>query len=96
MPIDLKQTIRDRGLTQREVAQRLGLSEPTVSHWLAHYRDPRRGHRITAEAAVQLAAILQVDPHHLRPDIWKTPAPSPSQRDAADNSHAAPMRAEAA
>lgn len=83
MAIDLKQTIRDRGLTQREVARQMGVSEPTLSHWIAHTRDPERGYRISAEAALVLARVIEVAPHALRPDIWDPPMPAERQCQAA-------------
>src|SRR3989304_3100940 len=32
----------DQHLTQRQVSERLGVSQPTVGHWLIHYQIPRR------------------------------------------------------
>jgi predicted transcriptional regulator len=69
MSLDLKQHLRERHLTQADVARHLAVSEATVSIWAKALREAR--HRaIPAERARALADFLQIDPCTIRPDLW--------------------------
>lgn len=72
MSIDLKRTLRERGLAQKEIAATLGVSEAAVSVWGAALRAGNH-QRVPAERARALADLLGVDPHVIRPDLWRCP-----------------------
>lgn len=70
MALDIKQTLRERGMKQREVATRLGVSDATVSLWAAALREGRH-ERVPATKARPLAEALGVEPSAIRPDLWQ-------------------------
>lgn len=65
---DLKQILRDRGIRQKAVAERLGVSEATVSQWLGEQG------RVPAEQARAIADKFGIEPELIRPDLWPAPA----------------------
>lgn len=69
MAFDLKAAIRDRGLRQKAVAERLGVSEATMSQWAAALATGSH-QRVPAERARQLADALEIEPGLIRPDLW--------------------------
>jgi len=71
--MDLKRAIREAGLNQRELADALDVSEATVSQWVAYFVDANRGRRVPAEYVPRLAAMLKVERHALRPDLYEPP-----------------------
>lgn len=70
---DLKAILRDRGVRQKELAVFLGVSEATVSLWVAALRDGQN-RRVPAESARKLADLLKIEPGRIRPDLWPLPA----------------------
>lgn len=70
MAPDLKAILRERGLTQRAVAEALSVSDPTVSLWASALREGQY-RRVPAEHARALADLLQIEPSILRPDLWR-------------------------
>lgn len=66
----IKPYLRDRGLSQRDIAKAAGVGESTVSRWFAYLRDPKTGYPIPAEAAVKLEDAVGIPRHMLRPDLW--------------------------
>jgi transcriptional regulator with XRE-family HTH domain len=57
--MSLRKHLRDKGLRQRDVAQQLGVSEPTVSKWLS-------GKQIVpGNMVLPLAGAMQMDPEAL-------------------------------
>lgn len=81
MKLDIKARLRERGLRQKEVAARLGVSEPTMSAWIKAVKVGEHT-RIPAEQARPLAKLLEVPPGDIRPDLWPAdPSPAaPSPR----------------
>lgn len=67
MKSDIKATLRDRGLRQKDVARHLSVSEATVCLWLSGQQ------RVPAERAKALAEMLGVEPGMIRPDLWPAP-----------------------
>jgi len=75
--IDLKQILRERGLRQKHAAASIGVSEATVSMWIAALK--RGDHqRVPAEQAKRLAELLAMEPGVIRPDLWPPAAPAPA------------------
>jgi DNA-binding transcriptional regulator YdaS (Cro superfamily) len=66
---DLKPILRERGLRQKAVAQAIGVSEATVSSWVAALASGNH-ERVPAEKAKRLASMLGVAPSVIRPDLW--------------------------
>lgn len=66
---DIKQHLRDGGLTQKAVAEALGVSEPTVSAWVAALAVGRYA-RVPVEKARPLARLLGISKSVIRPDVW--------------------------
>ncbi|MBR0649533.1 helix-turn-helix transcriptional regulator [Roseomonas terrae] len=54
-----RQQLRDKGIRQADIAARLGVSEATVSKWLA------RKQAVPVSAVLPLADILGVEPSKL-------------------------------
>lgn len=52
--MDLRQQLKDSGLRQRDVAERLGVSEATVSKWLS------RKQAVPSSMVLPLAAALGI------------------------------------
>lgn len=73
MAIDIRVTLRDRGLKQKDVADRLAVSAATVSEWGRALREGNH-QRVPAEKAKQLADLLGVTPSMVRPDLWQAEA----------------------
>lgn len=69
MSLDIKQLLRERGLTQKAVAERLAVSEPTVSAWASALAEGRHA-RVPVEKARPLADVLGISESLVRPDIW--------------------------
>lgn len=69
MTFDIKARLRERGLQQRQIAVKLGVSDATVSLWGAALREGRH-QRVPAEKARSLAELLDVPPGIIRPDLW--------------------------
>ena len=69
MNTDLKALLRERGLKQRQLAVSLGVSEATISQWLAAIRSGQHK-RIPAEQAKPLAKALGLRPRQIRPDLF--------------------------
>ena len=67
---DLKAILRERGLTQRAVAEALHVSDATVSFWSAALREGNH-RRVPAEQARALADLLDMEPSVIRPDLWR-------------------------
>lgn len=82
MNSDIKATLRERGLKQRDIATQLGVSEATVSQWFSALRDGKH-QRIPAEKARPLARALGVEPTVIRPDLWPQPEDAAPQAEAA-------------
>lgn len=74
MHIDLKPLFRERGLTQKDAAFHLGVSEPTISEWLNALREGRH-RRVPAESARPLAKLLNLSPAVIRPDLFGEATP---------------------
>ena len=69
--MDIRAALRERGHRQRDVAARLGVTEPTVSRWVAWARDRETGVPIPADALPVLAEMTGMAPAALRPDLAK-------------------------
>ncbi len=67
--MDIRAALRSRGHRQRDVAARLGVTEPTVSRWFAWARDNKVGVPIPADALPVLAEMTGFAPADLRPDL---------------------------
>jgi len=67
--MDIRAALRSNGHRQRDVAARLGVTEPTVSRWFAWARDNRVGVPIPADALPVLAEMTGFAPADLRPDL---------------------------
>ena len=68
--MDLATYMQSHGISQSDMADRLGVSQGMVSHWL-------RGRKnITAEKArdIEIATNGAVRRHELRPDVFDAPA----------------------
>jgi transcriptional regulator with XRE-family HTH domain len=74
MTLDIKATLRERGLRQKEIAARLGVSEPTFSVWAKAMREGQHA-RVPAEKAKRLADALGVPFATIRPDLFVTAEP---------------------
>ncbi len=64
----IARTRKDRGMTQTELAERLGVSQPVVSDY------ENDGIRIPADVVIQLAAILKISADELLGLSDNTPA----------------------
>jgi len=64
--MNMHQYLKESGLSQQEFADRLGVTQGNVGHWL-HSR-----HRITAERAIQIEEATHgaVTREELRPDLF--------------------------
>jgi plasmid maintenance system antidote protein VapI len=67
--MELKHMIRAAGITQRELATRIGASEPAVSKMVAGKQT------MTAETALRIADALAVDPADVLRAVVASPAP---------------------
>jgi len=67
--MDIRSALRQHGHRQRDVAARLGVTEPTVSRWFAWARDNRVGVPIPAAALPVLSEMTGFAPADLRPDL---------------------------
>lgn len=67
--MDLATYMQEHGLSQAEMADRVGVSQGMVSHWL------RKRKAITAERArdIERATNGAVLRHELRPDVFDPP-----------------------
>jgi len=61
----LREQLKQRNLTFAEVANRLDVSVPLISHWCSERV------RISAERALELHREFGIPLHELRPDIWE-------------------------
>jgi DNA-binding transcriptional regulator YdaS (Cro superfamily) len=69
--MDLRAALRERGHRQRDLAVRLGVTEPTVSRWVAWARDRETGVPIPAEVLPVVSEMTGLSPAALRPDLAK-------------------------
>lgn len=65
----LSEALKRMGLRQSDLAERCGVSEPTVSRWV-------RGGSIPAERVLTVEKITGVPRHVLRPDVYPAPVPT--------------------
>lgn len=68
----IREALKQKGFTQKKLAERLGVSEPTVSRVMAK----KRG--LSVEMLIEIAEILEIDPASLVPGI------NPEKRPALD------------
>lgn len=73
--MDIRAALRSNGHRQRDVAARLGVTEPTVSRWIAWARDHETGVPIPADALPVLAEMTGIPATELRPDLARVFAP---------------------
>jgi DNA-binding transcriptional regulator YdaS (Cro superfamily) len=74
--MDLATYLKTHGVSQSDLADRVGVSQGMVSHWLGG----RKG--ITAERArdIEIATNGVVQRHELRPDVFDAPTgPRPEE-----------------
>lgn len=72
--------LKERDMTQGELASELGVSQGLVSHWVTERK------QIQPEEALALCefSAWRIRPHDLRPDIWPNPSDAlPKPRKAA-------------
>lgn len=69
--MDLKDAIKRAGISQRQLADAVGVTEGRVSQWLSSGRIP-------AERCQAVSQATGVPLHTLRPDIYPPP-PQPSE-----------------
>lgn len=74
--MDLQSALKERGHRQRDLAQRLGVPESTVSRWMAWARDRDTGIPIPAEALAAVAEMTGIEPAQLLLALAR-PAPQP-------------------
>lgn len=58
----IRESLKQKGFTQKKLAERLGVSEPTVSRIMSK----KRG--LSVEMLIEIAEILEIDPASLVPD----------------------------
>ena len=75
--MSLREAIRERGLKQRDVAKKAGVSEAALSHWCS------RRYVIPATKAMLLYREFGIPLASMRPDLWPAdihdPSPAPKQ-----------------
>jgi DNA-binding transcriptional regulator YdaS (Cro superfamily) len=63
--MDLRDKLKANGYRQRDLAQRLGVSESNVSRWFAWVVDKRQGTPIPSEALAVISEMTGVEPEVL-------------------------------
>ncbi len=63
--MDLRDKLKANGYRQRDLAQRLGVSESNVSRWFAWVADKRQGTPIPSEALAVISEMTGVEPETL-------------------------------
>lgn len=65
----LRSLLREKGLTQADLAEKVGVSPTTVSHWVTWLQDRQRGRPVGPEHLADVVRVSGIPAKTWRPDL---------------------------